>query len=243
MTLTDPYRWPAIVVCLACAAGLACAALSGCAEGPLAKYGSLNPWVKKQWDQEDAEYGPSFETRLSRLRSIRVRANRLDESERERISQDLAQLVPNEPNLAVRREMVLVLGSIPTEASAVALRQAMSDSDPEMRVAACEAWRSRGGEEAIQQLASVLGSDTNEDVRLAATRALGRFRGPAAVRALAFAIDDTNPAMQYQAVQSLRNASGQNFGGDIAAWRKYAHESEPQPAPAASVAERLFKWK
>lgn len=243
MTLPDPYKWPAIVVCLAFAGVSTCALFSGCVDGPLAKYGGLNPWVKKQWEQEDAEYGPSFETRVARLRSIRSRAKNLDESERERISRDLAAQAPSEPNLAVRREMVLTLGQLPTETATVALRHALTDSEPEMRVAACEAWRRRGGGEAVERLSGVVGNDTNTDVRLAATRALGRFRDPAAVRGLASAIDDNNPALQYEAIQSLRSASGRDFGGDVAAWRNYAKGQEPEAASEASMAERFFKWK
>lgn len=242
MTLPDPCKWPAIVVCLALAGGPACLLMSGCAEGPLAKYGNYNPWVKSQWEQEDVEYGASFETRIARLRSIRSRAKKLDESERERISRDLAPLIPHEPNQAVKREMVLAIAQIRTETATEALRKALTDSEPDIRVVACEAWRMRGGKEALECLAGVVGSDTNPDVRLAATKALGQFRDPAAIRALATAIDDNSPAMQYQAMQSLRSASGRDFGGDVAAWRKYAHEQDPQPAPA-SMAERFFKWK
>src|SRR5687767_13865278 len=86
---------------------LAATALAGCAEGPLARYGSLNPWVKSRWDKEDADYGPSFQTRVARLRGLRNRALRLDATEQERISQELVESLRNEENPALRREVVL----------------------------------------------------------------------------------------------------------------------------------------
>lgn len=245
MPTPGALKWPAIAWCLVLAAASACALLAGCAEGPLARYGELNPWVKSQWDQEDAQYGPSFHTRVARLRSLRARAKRFNAGEQERLSQELAPLVQNEPNLAIRREVVLVLGRLPTEAATAALRLALTDSDPEMRVAACDAWRQRGGKEALERLSGVVNSDTDTDVRLAATRALAGFHDPAAVRALGVALDDSNPALQYQAVQSLRSVSGHDLGTDIAVWREYARGEEPPLAPAQtpSVAERFWKWQ
>jgi HEAT repeat protein len=223
------------------AALLAACALPGCAEGPLARYGSWNPWVKSRWEQEDADYGPSFQTRVARLRGLRNRADRLEAAEQERISHELVESLRNEDNPALRREMVLALGKLKTETAAAGLREALVDSEPEMRVAACVAWRERGGAEALERLSAAVGSDTDIDVRLAAARSLAGFRDPTAVRALGTALDDPNPALQHQAVESLRVVTGRDLGGDVAAWRDFARGNPPPAAPAASLAERLFR--
>jgi HEAT repeat protein len=215
----------------------------GCAEGPLARYGEWNPWVKARWEQEDADYGPSFQTRVARLRSVRNRVAKLAPAEGERISQELVESLRNETNPALRREVVLTLGTLRTETADTGLREALSAGDSELRIAACSAWRMRGGPEALERLSELVGSDTDPDVRLAATRALAGFRDPTAIRALGVALDDPNPALQFQAVESLRSVTGKDFGGNIAAWRDYARGEAPSAAPAPSFAERLFKWQ
>jgi HEAT repeat protein len=75
------------------------------------------------------------------------------------------------------------------------------------------------------------------DVRLAAARALGETRSPAAVPALGEALSDTNPAMQYRAVQSLKMTTGQDLGDKVDRWQRYVKGEPTGPPP--SLAERL----
>jgi HEAT repeat protein len=67
-------------------------------------------------------------------------------------------------------------------------------------------------------------------VRLAAGRALGKLKDPEAVPALALALDDTNPAIQFRATQSLKAITGKDFK-TVKEWREYVHgEKEETPS-------------
>jgi HEAT repeat protein len=83
-------------------------------------------------------------------------------------------------------------------------------------------------------LSEILASDTDDDVRLAATRALGAFNDPAAIRGLAVALDDTNTAIQYRAMESLKRSTGRNLGNDIVAWRTFVESVESNGSPTES---------
>ena len=88
---------------------------------------------------------------------------------------------------------------------------------------------------------TVLSGDVDTDVRLAATRALGKSKEPVAVAALGRALEDSDPAIQYRAVLSLRGATGENLGNDVRRWRQYVAGQQPTPADAPSLAERVLR--
>ena len=102
------------------------------------------------------------------------------------------------------------------------------------------AWGRRGGKESVDELCKLLNSDSDMDVRLAAARALGQTKEKIAMPQLADALSDSDPAMQHRLVQSLKNVSGKDFGGDVEAWRQYA-KGEPVQEKPVSVAERFRK--
>ena len=72
------------------------------------------------------------------------------------------------------------------------------------------------------------------DVRLAAGRALGQLGGDDAVAALRPALDDPDPALQYRAMQSLREITGKDFGDNVVSWREYVR-GEGAPAEISLV--------
>jgi len=87
-------------------------------------------------------------------------------------------------------------------------------------------------------LRSMLDGDRSMDVRLTAARALGTIRDPQAVAALATALEDSDPAMQYQAVLSLEKSTGENLDGNVQRWRDYVRRESPPPANPVEVAGR-----
>ena len=78
------------------------------------------------------------------------------------------------------------------------------------------------------------------DVRLAAAKALGETRNPAAVPALGEALADADPAMQYRAVLSLKQATGKDLGNSVDRWQQYVKGEQPAPAP--TLGERIRNW-
>ena len=59
-------------------------------------------------------------------------------------------------------------------------------------------------------------------MRLKALRELGALGDAAAVPALARALEDPDPAVQYRAVGALKAVSGRDLGDDVNAWRSWA---------------------
>jgi hypothetical protein len=211
----------------------------GCGERPFADYGLVDPWSKKSW-KEDERFGPTYYTKRDELRERRKTAPKLSPEEQERVGIELAERLREEQHSVLRAEIVRTLAVVQGETATEALRAATTDTDADVRVVACQAWGERGGDDAPQVLAQVLGSDTDTDVRMAATRELGRFKSNAqAMQALKLALDENNPAMQYRAVESLKNMTGKDYGTDMIAWKEYVDGGNPPDPPAASIAERL----
>lgn len=214
-----------ILPILSCAAALVLPLAAGCRTGPLAEFYSMNPFLRQ--GPEEQEYGPPPAERRREIIALARGAASLTPAERVRIGEDLAWQMQNEIDPIVRGEIVRALGKFDSDASREALRLALTDDNDAIRLAACEAWAKIGGAEAITILSERLASDTDIDVRLAATRALGRFNDEAALRGLAVALNDNSPAIQYRAMQSLGSATGQDLGYDVVAWRDYVNTYSP----------------
>ncbi len=233
MNLVPKHRWVwAILVALSF--------LAGCAEGPLWRLGAFNPYARQQWKEEE-ELVSSRYSHIDRLRSLSTQWPSMNEEQQQHMSTELAALFQDTDDSMVRREIVFTLAQVPTAAAAEVLQKAQSDQSEDVRIAVCQAWQRRGGPEAIQALAETLGSDTDIDVRLKATEALADFRDPVAVRALGVALDDKDPALQYRAMQSLRSATGRDFGNNSVAWREYLRGGNPPDQPE-SLVQKLYEW-
>lgn len=212
----------------------------GCQTGPMAGVPIYNPFYKDD-PELAARFGPSPEARLKAIRDSARGAGRKMIDEQKQLAQQMIDDYRRETDPVLRAELARSLGAFSAEATAAVegLRAAQQDADARVRIAACEGWRRLGGEEAVRQLGGVLSSDMDGDVRIAAARALGEFPGPEAVRALAVGLDDSDPALQYRTILSLRGASGRDYGNDIAAWRQYVQQGDAFPPPNHSIAERI----
>jgi HEAT repeat protein len=212
----------------------------GCAQG--SSMAQWNPFYKPQDVFDPAQYGPTIDDRLQEIRSLADRAPRMDPAEREQVAGQLGQRLQSEASPITKLELIHALGKFETPTADTALRMALADPDPQLRRAAVEAWGARRSEQAIQALNKTLSSDTDLDVRIAAAKALGNFKDRAAIEALGVALDDPDPALQYRAIQSLRLATGRDYGGDVAAWRQVVQGGEPTNFNRPSYAQRWLSW-
>jgi HEAT repeat protein len=149
---------------------------------------------------------------------------------------DLAQRYRNESDPILRAQIVRTIACCGSPAAGETLSSAARDTDRDVRIACCDAWAVHGGPQATPSLATMLRHDRSNDVRMAAARSLGRLSGPEVVEALAPALDDPDPALQYRAVHSLRKATGKDFGDNVSAWREFVHGGSPAEI---STAQRL----
>ena len=176
------------------------------------------------------------------LRKLGRKATWAEPAEQQTISADLAAMYQREEDPLIRAEIVHAIGGYPTESATSVMELAMGDSDSDVRLAACEAMGKRRGPEAVRMLTTALSSDMDIDVRMAAARALGETRDPAAVAPLGRILEERDPALQHQAVVSLRKCSGEDLGNDANRWRQYVRgEALDSPRPI-SVAERIKRF-
>jgi len=180
------------------------------------------------------------EQRIAELRAIAKQGPGKNPDEQQRISAELARQIQQEPDPALRKQILKTISIYPTPMASAVLTAGLSDNDFDVRVVCCAAWGSRGGPEAVQQLTRILSSDTNTDVRLAAAKALGQTHSTGAIVPLADALVDGDPAMQHRLIESLKMVSGQDFKGDVNAWREFA-KANPNGRPL-TVAERIKRF-
>ena len=213
---------------------LALVVVGGCSEV------ELPSWVPFQGPASDTLPGyVSPGERITELRKLSETAVAKSPEEKVRISDQLAVAIQTEKDPLVRLEIVRTLGHYPGPPADAILARAVYDDDVQVRVVACEGWGRRGGDQAVKLLAELMHSDVNVDVRLAAAKALGETRSPTAVAPLGEALNDRDPAMQYQAVLALEQATGKDFGADVGRWQRYLKDGQQEPP---GLAERMGKW-
>ena len=214
-------RWIlALILCVS-------AFVAGCAEGLFWKAGHYSPWAREKWESEDQQVDTLF-ARKRQLNELVERAQQAPAAERDKAAMQLKEIVHRDPIILVRLHAVGLLPEIPSTESIEALKLASRDPDSRVRKAAIDAWSKIQGPVSIAQLQEFIGSDTDVDVRLHATKALGTFDDPSAANALSLALTDTNPAIQFRATESLEKVTGEKIGADVAAWQNYLDDQNRQ---------------
>jgi HEAT repeat protein len=192
----------------------------GCSEGPFWRTGRLSPWAREKWQAEEQIADTLFE-RKRQLNELVSTARSADMNTRQQAASRLHEIVLRDQVLLMRLYAVQLLGQIDCPESVAALRDASKDPDPDVRIAAVKSWQKQPADTAINELQEIIASDTHIDVRVAATTALGQFSGTRAIRALSYALTDSNPALQVRATESLAQVTGENIGADVARWQDY----------------------
>lgn len=216
------------------------AGASGCAQtSPRKWYDPLGLFAKKQ-EEPTIKVKTSVE-RIKILQELAKQAPKMAPAEQQRASEEIATALSNgnEDDILVRAQMLRTIAVIPTPLAGRILAAGLQDSDRDVRVACCEAWGTRGGDEAVRLMMETFGGDTDLDVRLAAARTLGVLKDAKAVPTLGGALDDQNPAIQYRAIESLRQITGKSYS-DIKEWREFVQGKEPEQPSIAGRLRRLF---
>jgi hypothetical protein len=217
-------------------------ALAGCADGPVPEMRYLNPWVRKQWN-EDEQRVTTFHRKVADLAALRAKASRMPPAERDEMAMHLAARLREEKSAVLRAEFVRTLAEFPTGAAHDAVLAAVNDQDASVRVIACKALGRRPTPAGFDALSQSLTNDGDMDVRIAAARELGRFRGYDAPRALRPALDERDPALQLAAMQSLESLDGHNeYNRNVAVWREHLDGGNPTPPPPPTVAETVRQY-
>lgn len=180
--------------------------------------------------------------RMREIRQLGQRAARQDPAEQNRLASQLAAMYAQERDPLIRGQIIQSAGYLAGPNTLALLRQGLKDADSDVRALACRSLGRLGGPEAVAALAETLGSDTDPDVRVAAVKALGETGQPSAVQPLGMALEERDPAMQYQAVASLRRIAPVDYGNDLERWRQYVKGEPVAPRPPFSLVERVRQW-
>lgn len=201
---------------------LAVTALTGCS--------SWKPFSFAGFDDKAAEnrekYGATADQRIKELEAEAETAAAGTQHAKLEFSRKLVDTMLEEHDPRVRSAIVTVAAGFDTAAATAICKGGLNDPDERVRMAACSAWARRGGPEAVPLLAARSQTDAELDVRLRALRELGELKDTAAIPALAKALEDPDPAMQYRAVGSLKKVSGRDLGDDVNKWRAWAADPE-----------------
>ena len=208
----------------------------GCASG--------KPWTPfrdhEKAVRERAKYGPTADERIKQLTADAKQAQAAAAHQQREFTQTLVAAVLTEHDPRVRCEILEIAAGFDTPAATAICKGALEDPDERVRMAACSAWGKRGGPEAVQLLAARYQADAEFDVRLRALRELGTLGDKEAIPVLARALEDSDPAVQYRAVASLKKVSGRDLGNDVNKWREWAADPDGTAAEW-SVAEAWRK--
>ena len=210
------------------------AAIGGCASLP---FDVPAPFRAKE---KTSIITPSM--RADAIREIAARSERATAEEQMKYTQQLATQIQTESDPLVRQAIQETIAEFETPLARDVLVAGLNDSDLDVRITCCEKLQERPEPTVVDALRAVVKHDESLDVRLAAVEALGHMRSPASVAALALAVNDRDPAMQYAGVQSLKAISAEDLGNDVEAWRQYVSNEQPELKPPVSVAKRDRGW-
>jgi hypothetical protein len=184
--------------------------------------------------------------RASAIGEFGARASGVDSPEQRQLTDQLARQIQIEPDPLVRQAVIRAIAEYKTPLAQQVLEAGLADQDEMVRVVCCEEMAKRAADEefdpahgAIGSLAKALREDKNQNVRIAAAKALGQMKTQAAMQAVAVALEDRDPAMQYVGVQSMKEITGKDYGPNVEAWRQVAAGQTPAAPETPSIAERL----
>ncbi|MGI9472618.1 MAG: HEAT repeat domain-containing protein [Rubripirellula sp.] len=217
--LNQPSTQRSFFTCvLACLAGAACCAIVGCQDGPLYALKVANPYYSmKEW-KADAAFGVTDHERRAQLSELADTIDRLPEDRQQFWSGHLEKMIDNDENAEMRRLAVRAAGKLNSPSSLAMIEKGLDDDNFKVRMEACQALGSREDEEVSRLLAATIGTETNQDVKHAAMKALTAQSTPTAMDSLKLALADRNPATRDLAMESLRDVTGKDYGEDPEVW-------------------------
>ena len=213
---------------------LCCFTITGCQDGPLYALKVANPYFSvKEWGEDEA-IGVSDHVRRDQLIALSKTIDDLPAERQATWTNELHQLFDNDPSPEMRRLAVLTIRGVQTPQALRLIEKGLDDENVKVQMEACRSLGYQSNEEAVQLLASTVGTQSNQDVKHSAMQALASHKSQVAIDALQIALNDRNPATQLIAVESLRGSTGQDYGDDPAAWIAALSGQPPKPKPGFS---------
>lgn len=215
-----------------------CIVITGCQDGPLYALKKANPYYAMHEWKLDEEIGVTDRQRMEQLDQLGQTIAQMPAERQQYWAQHLEQMLANDPSPEMRRMAVVAAGRIQNPSALALLEQGLDDESIKVRMQACSSLGTRSGDEAARLLASTIGTETSLDVRHSAMAALGQSKSPVAIDSLRVALSDRDPATRTLAVNSLRGATGKNYGDDPDVWIA-ALDGKPAAEAETRIADRI----
>jgi hypothetical protein len=175
--------------------------------------------------------------RSAAIREMAPRARDATDAEQARMCEELAQQIRTEPDPIVRKAIQETIAEFKVPLASAVLLAGLHDDDRDVRVTCCRLLGQRNEDKVVEPLGKLIAEDGDLDVRLAAVDALGAMKSKSAVAALAAALKDRDPALQYAGVEAMKSVTGEKIGNDVEVWRQYADRMIGSPADTAIAAQ------
>ena len=214
--------------------------LAGCQDGPLYAIKAANPYFSMYEWKEDEKLGVTDHERRKQLTTLVGSIGSMSDKEQDFWSLHLDRILENDENAEMRRLAIQAASKLRGERSLAMIEKGLDDESLKVRMEACRMLGTRKDEAATRLLASTVGTETDQDVRNAAIKALGNHNSPVAINSLRLALSNRDPATQNLAIDSLKGATGKNYGSDPEVWIA-ALEGKPATEKTESIAERARK--
>jgi hypothetical protein len=234
---SQPLKQP-IAIMMAILTSVGSLISAGCQDGPLYALKVANPYYSMNEWKEDSKLGVTDHERREQLTVLAETIGTMPAKRQQFWSEQLKKMIENDSSPEMRRLAVRAAGNLSRGSGYALLEQGLDDDSEKVRMEACKSLGQSNDEQSARALASVAGTETSEDVRHAALTALASHKNPIAVKALRLALEDRNPATRDLAVQSLRDATGKNYGNDPQVWIA-ALDGTPTPEAETRITDRV----
>ena len=190
----------------------------GCQDGPLYALKVANPYFTMREWKRDEELGVTDDQRRQELAKLADTIDSLPADRQKFWAGHLEQMLEHDESPEMRRLVVQAAGRLEDPAAIRLIEKGLDDASVKVRMEACRSLSKKSGEEATRLLVATIGTDTNQDVKHSAMVALSQHKNQIAVDSLRLALSDRNPATRELAMESLRSATGKNYGDDPEIW-------------------------
>lgn len=198
----------------------ACAMLAGCHDGPLFALKTINPVYRSQW-AEDEKLGPTDAQRLEELQRLVTTMPSLSDADQDYWLQHIEAILENDKNPEMRTHAIRALEKCRSATVLDVCEKQLDDESIKVRMAVCDVLATHDSARSTELLGRTIGSESNEDVKMAAIAAVGRHRSSEAAQTLKASLRSRNPAIRVAAVESLSSCTGKTLGEDPQVWVAY----------------------
>jgi hypothetical protein len=229
-----------IQLTLLCVVGLAACALGGCQDGPLYAIKAVNPYYTMgEWKRDEA-IGVTDHERRIQLISLAETIDQLPAERQKYWAEHFDKILENDESPEMRRLVMLAAGRSNDPSSLDLIERGLDDASMKVRMEACNSLGRRQEEQSAKMLATVVGTETDQNVKHAALRALANHKSQIAINSLKIALADRDPATRHLAVQSLKGSTNQDYGDDPRVWIAALEGKPPQQQEAPTkIADRI----